>query len=603
MLKKITKILMPLLMALPFIFFDVFLRFFVGKTVLDGHLGDIMAPVFNVLWIVFICTLCLLFPKKTGRILYGVFLVFNAVWCFANYIYHCVFKQFLWVGDIKMAGEGSDYLGVVFDYAPPVLILLSVVFIAFYIFFVGKFSSFGFMKSKIIILLICAVGVVVADWAYINVAKKQIKAGAWEVWQKPALIYNEFRDSKKSLYTSGFYQYTFKSVQKLFEPDETDIKKETEFAKSYFKQGKDNEMTGILKGKNIIFVLMESIDDFLITDEYTPEIKRMMSEGISFENHYSPNMGTGYTFNSEFAANTGFYCPTNESSASVFTKNIYPQTLANRLKNEGYTTSAVHFNSRQFYNREAMYKKWGYDNYYCLMEYMSIEKCVIDSDAIKNDKVYSLMTQNKPFMTYFITYSAHLPYNTVDNKLKGIREYYPDKYKGDSEIETLRLLAHDTDEFFKILNLRLEEEGIAEDTVIVAYADHYAYGITDGELLKNESKKAGSEILEKTPFFIYCKGMESKKVNKVTSSADILPTLENLFGMEKMNTYIGADAFGEKDGLVYFSDGRWFDGKYLFKPEDNTQKNGLISEIEKYINDSQRVNDFVVEYDYFRIND
>ncbi len=603
MLKKITKILLPILMALPFIFFDVFLRFFVGKTVLDGQLGDVMSLIFNILWIVFICTLCLLFPKKAGRVLYGVFLTFNAVWCFANYIYHCVFKQFLWVSDIKMAGEGSDYIGVVFDYAPPVLILLFVVFIIFYIFFIGKFSSFGFKKSKIIILLICAVGVVIADASFISVAKNQIKAGAWEVWQKPALIYNEFRDSKKSLYTSGFYQYTFKSVQKLFKSDETDIEKEKEFAKAYFKQGTDNEMTGVLKGKNVIFVLMESIDDFLITDEYTPEIKRMMREGISFENHYSPNMGTGYTFNSEFAANTGFYCPTNESSASVFTKNMYPQTLANRLKNEGYITSAIHFNSRQFYNREAMYKKWGYDNYYCLMDYMSIEKCVIDSDAMRDDKVSELIIPKAPFMTYFITYSAHLPYNTVDNKLKGIISYYPQKCNGDDELNTLRLLAYDTDVFFRILNQRLEERGIAEDTVIVAYTDHYAYGINDKELLMNESIKAGSGILEKTPFFIYCKGMEGKKVNKVTSNVDILPTLENLFGLEKMNTYIGADAFGEKDGLVYFSDGRWYDGKYLFKPDENVEKSEYISEVEKYINDTQRVNDFAVEYDYFRIND
>ncbi len=602
MLKKITKILLSILMALPFVIFDVFLRFYVGKTTLEGVLGDVMPIIFNVLWITLICTFCLILPKTVGRIVYALILIISAVWCFSNYIYHCVFKQFLWVGDIAMVGEGIEYINIIFDYASPLALLVFALLIGVCIFVVGKFSSFGFKKYKAVVLVFCVIGIVITDGVFQNIAKREIKAGAWEVWQKPALIYNEYRDSKKSLYTSGLYQYSAKSVKKLFEKDNTDIQAEKEFAKSYFKIGTDNEMTGILEGKNIIFVLMESIDDFLITDEYTPEIKRMMEEGINFANHFSPNMGTGYTFNSEFGANTGFYCPSTASSASLYTKNVYPQTIANRLKNKGYKTSAIHFNSRHFYNREAMYKKWGYDNYYCLMDYMSIEKCVIDSDAMRDEKVSSLIVPESPFMTYFITYSAHLPYNTPDNKLKGIREYYPDRYKGDSEIETLRLLAHDTDKFFKLLNQKLEEEGIAEETVIVAYTDHYAYGINDKELLMNESIKMGSEILEKTPFFIYCKGMESKKVEKVTSTVDITPTLENLFGLQKMNTYMGSDAFSDDGGLVYFSDGRWYDGKTKFNPNDD-QKNDYIDSINKHIKDTRRVNDFVVEYDYFKICD
>ncbi len=602
MLKKIKKILLPVLMALPFVIFDVFLRFYVGKTTLEGILGDIMPIIFNVLWITLICTFCLILPMVIGRIVYALILTLSAVWCFSNYIYHCVFKQFLWVGDIVMAGEGVEYINIIFDYISPLSLALFALFIGMCIFAVCKMSSFGFKKYKAVVIVFCIAGIIITDGVFQSIAKNQIKAGAWEVWQKPALIYNEYRDSKKSLYTSGLYQYSAKSIHNHFKKDDTDIQAEKEFAKSYFKTGTDNEMTGILEGKNIIFVLMESIDDFLITDEYTPEIKRMMEEGINFTNHFSPNMGTGYTFNSEFGANTGFYCPSTASSASLYTKNSYPQTIANRLRSKGYKTSAVHFNSRHFYNREAMYKKWGYDNYYCLMDYMSIEKCVIDSNAMRDEKVSSLIAPESPFMTYFITYSAHLPYNVIDNKLKGILSYYPQKISGDDELNTLRLLAYDTDVFFKILNQKLEEMGIAEDTVIVAYTDHYAYGINDKELLMGESIGAGSSILEKTPFFIYCKGMESKKVNKVTSTVDITPTLENLLGLEKMNTYIGNDAFSDDGGLVYFGDGRWYDGKTIFNPNDN-EKNDYTDSINKHIKDTQRVNDFVVEYDYFKIYD
>lgn len=602
-MQKIKKITSAVLMALPLAVFDVFLRLYIGNVVLDGASGYIIPVVFNILWITLICSLCVSLPKIAGRIVYALLTVIFGIWTFANYIYHCIFKQFLWIGDIIMAGEGSDYIGVIFDYVSPVMLSLIVIAFAAYIVIVCKISYFGTCKKGFIVPLICAVGISVVNYGFLYAAKVEKDNGRWEIWQRPALIYSEYRDSKKSMYTSGLYQYTYKSIEKVLKRDDTDVEAETAFAQKYFdKDSSENEMSGIFEGKNVIFVLMESIDDFLISEEYTPEIKRMTENGINFKNHFSPNMGAGYTFNSEFAANTGFYCPSNESSASIFTKNSYPQTIANRLKEKGYTTAAVHFNSRQFYNREVMYKKWGYDNYYCLMDYMPIEKCVIDSDAVKNDKVFELMTGKKPFMTYFITYSAHLPYDKEDNKLKGTKEYYPGLVNNseDNELSNLRLLAHDTDEFFRILNERLEQEGIAEDTVIVAYTDHYAYGMNNKELLKSESINAGSEILEKTPFFVYCKGMKPKTVEKVTSTVDILPTMGNLLGLEKHTGLMGNDAFSDDGGMVYFSDGRWFDGNVLYKPGESDASDSYNAKINKFVSDCTRVNDFVVEYDFFQ---
>ena len=602
-MKKTSKFFGIILMALPFVLYDIFIRIFVGNVALDGYLGIYMPIIFDILWISLFITLCLALPKRLGKALYIILSVVFVIWTFANYIYHCIFKQFLWISDIIMAGEGSDYFSVVFDYAPLWIVVLTAVVLAINFFASSKFAPFGIGKKMLIPALICIVGIFVADAVFLKIAKNELDNGRWEIWQRPALIYNEYKDSKKSLYTSGIYQYTYKSIEKLVKSDTIDFDAEAEFAQSHLDGvAETNDMTAILKDKNIIFVLMESIDDFLISEEFTPEIKKMMDNGINFANHFAPNMGAGYTFNSEFAANTGFYCPSADSSASIYTKNSYPQTIANRLKNKGYKTAAIHFNSRQFYNREVMYKRWGYDDYYCLMDYMPIEKCVIDSDAARNEKVLDLIVPDSKFMTYFITYSAHLPYNNIDNKLKGTMEYYPDLVGNHSneELANLRLLARDTDEFFRLLNNYLEERGIAEETAIIAYADHYAYGINDKELLLNESIAAGSSILEKTPFFIYCKGLEEKTVKKVTSTVDILPTLENMLGLGKSKILIGNDAFSDEEGLVYFSDGRWFDGVDFYNPSVPSNKD--FSKTNKHIKNLQRINDFVIEYDYFKQN-
>lgn len=41
-----------------------------------------------------------------------------------------------------------------------------------------------------------------------------------------------------------------------------------------------------------------------------------------------------------------------------------------------------------------------------------------------------------------------------------------------------------------------------------------------------------SNLLRNTPFFIWSKDTETEKITKVTNTADILPTLANMFGLD-----------------------------------------------------------------------
>ena len=45
------------------------------------------------------------------------------------------------------------------------------------------------------------------------------------------------------------------------------------------------------KDKNVIIVLMESIDDWLVTEDIMPTVRQLMDEGIEFENHFLLFMG------------------------------------------------------------------------------------------------------------------------------------------------------------------------------------------------------------------------------------------------------------------------------------------------------------------------
>lgn len=43
----------------------------------------------------------------------------------------------------------------------------------------------------------------------------------------------------------------------------------------------NNEYTGIFKDKNFIFVMMESMDDWLVNEEVTPTMYMMMQHGLT----------------------------------------------------------------------------------------------------------------------------------------------------------------------------------------------------------------------------------------------------------------------------------------------------------------------------------
>lgn len=607
------KILFWFFAIFPFLIADVVLRYSLNPVMLNQLRYNAIPVLFSLFWIILLVYFCWgVLPEKVGKIVYLVIVNLFGAWFFANYLCFKMLSRFLWLEDIFLASEASDYITSALTYINfktviGIIVYLLSVIIAYRMWERPEFNN---KYLRYIPLDICILGIICVQ-VFMNVNIKKDKAvGAWEVWEKPTLVYDKFQDSNKSLSVAGFYQYTLKNFYRMVTKSKLSLTDEQTVI-DYFENKviKDNEMTGILKDKNVIFVLMESMDDWIISEKYTPTIKYMMDNGINFANHYMPNVGMGYTFNAEFAANTGYYCPSSESSASIFTKNAFPYSLGNVLKNLGYRTMSFHYNSKDFYNRESMHKRFGYDKYVSFMKYLSIEKCIQDSESVKSDELYDMMTKTEngeKFLDFIITYSAHLPYNIEDNKLKGAKENYPwliDESMNE-ELNNLYLLAHDTDEFFRILLEKLKNDNLLEDTVIIGFTDHYAYGIQDTEVLKEMTINNGSEIFEKVPFFIYSPEIEATKVEKVTSSIDIMPTLANLFGIEDRQYYVGNDAFNEEyDGLVYFPDGKWYDGNILFDPEENyeytDEEKQYIITVNQGLENIKSINDYVISTNYF----
>ena len=112
---------------------------------------------------------------------------------------------------------------------------------------------------------------------------------------------------------TGLYQYTVRGAAVTLWPQDTATDQRLAELDDYYashpKEAADTPMTGAFAGKNLIFIMMESMDDWLVTPEYMPNLWRMEQEGLYFPNYYAPIFLAAATFNSEFTANTGLIAP------------------------------------------------------------------------------------------------------------------------------------------------------------------------------------------------------------------------------------------------------------------------------------------------------
>ena len=145
-----------------------------------------------------------------------------------------------------------------------------------------------------------------------------------------------------------------------------------------------------------------------------------------------------------------------------------------------------------------------------------------------------------------------------------------------------------------------------DDTVIVAFADHYLYTVEDKTILDRHKSETKNNLINHTPMFIYSKGLTKKNIKEVTSQLDILPTVLNLFGMDYNPTYyLGKDALNPNyKGIVFFSDYSWYDGKVYVengKVVNNKKiKASSLEEKNSYVAYITEKNDKILKYDYFK---
>ena len=604
----LSLVLRQLLLVGTFGILDVWLRY---KTRSIGlySITELAPNLLTLMWAVLLSSVVTLIPsRKWGRIAYGICYYFYMIYTIVQFGVYLVLDRFVYVTDLFLAGEGADYADWVLEFVTPSLICQLLALVGFGVLGILFFPKKPELPKKAALVrgiaaLMAVLGISQAGSLYGELAGENV----WDNFQSPAFEYKRFVSPNFGMQITGVYQFLCRDLQVQLDRAFADTSALSAEIDAYFEEKPDhmgNAYTGILEGKNVIAVMLESIDDWLITPEVMPTLHGMMEGGINFTNLYTPDYASGYTFNTEFAFNLGVYPYSNGNVSYALTRSAFPHSIANMFAAEGYNANSFHEGEPDFYNRGPMHTAFGFEIYHCYRDYPLMGVSVHDDTFLpKNDVLWEAMTGSEPFYSFVITYTAHLPY-AQDDFTVWARNQFPEYNGYGEELSGLYAKARITDEMFRLMLERLEAEGKLDNTVFVCFTDHYAYGIQDAELLQQKSEEAGSAILEKTPAFIWWPGCESVQIDKVCQTVDLAPTVMNLFGMEVPKNLMGSDILDDSyEGYAIFPYTTWVkDGTYVKYGEvqwNESMTEDEIQQMNAFVQRYYYINDAILEADYY----
>lgn len=613
-----------------FLLIEVFAFFFLSLNG-DGFSWEQLWPLaFGLLWSGILGGTLRMLPRKFARIGYGVLYLLCLVYAGFQTGYFIMFEQMMWITEFLYVAEGSDYASVLLSY--PVFWWVGIVaLIALGVLLIWKYpkqsSAPAPRLAAAILAIACGVGayslpqlVFLADsgirYAGSDYGRMQSAEAAYDNMFNPHRLYQVcgvYQTAVKDLYNNVVYPITPGYALAQREAEET--------IETYFEErgeSPDNAMTGLLEGKNVVLVLMESMDDWMIGD-HTPTIRKLMDEGINFTNFYTPGYGGIRTFNTEFCVNTGSFLSSQGGYAFDYVTNDYSQSLASQLTEEGYDAKVFHYNDPNFYSRGVYSLSMGYDEYVYYADHLTEYDEKEQTQLLYDDLIlFSDQSLREEFfrdeertLNFIITRSAHLSYKYNEVLSYWGLKKYPE-YRGmtgNEETDCALLKARLVDDLFQWLLMALEDEGKLEDTVIIGVTDHYTYGYKDMESLYDLSGTEEDLLLEKTPCFIWSAGMEAMEVEKTLNTSDLLPTVLNLLDVQTEDDYIGRDAFDEDyEGFAPFSDGSWISGdvaydagedEVLLLEEDAVVEETFLEEMSEEVGEFVYINNLILETDYY----
>ena len=348
---------------------------------------------------------------------------------------------------------------------------------------------------------------------------------------------------------------TYQANKERSKASAEDLKPVEEYIQNHYAEP-NKDYFGIAKGRNVIYVHLESFQQFLIdyklqadgkAYEVTPFLNSLYHSNstLAFSNVFN-QVKAGKTSDAETMIETGLF-GLNQGSFMVNYGGTNTQQAAPFIlsKNGGYTSAVFHGNAGSFWNRNTAYKQWGY-NYFFDASYFTKQDDTnsfqygLNDKIMLKDSIKYLERLQQPFYVKYITVSNHYPYTT---SLIGDEIGFPLAKTKDETINGYFATANYLDSSVKSLFDYLKKSGLYDNSIIVLYGDHFGISQTRNPNLAPLVGKTSetwsnydNAMMQRVPYMVVIPGMDKGKIiDTYGGQVDMLPTLEHLLGIDSKN--------------------------------------------------------------------
>ena len=299
-----------------------------------------------------------------------------------------------------------------------------------------------------------------------------------------------------------------------------------------------NEYEGIAKGKNVIFLQIESLENFVINKEtngkeITPFLNKLIKESLYFDNIYEQN-NAGNSIDCDFMVNTSVFPLGDKITGTNYGDDVFQNSLPRILEKEGYTTISTHAEDRGEFNWTELHKNsFGAQELWDVGDYIYEETVGygLSDRSMLSQLSEKIKNVQEPFFVQVPTLSNHGPFQIGEEYRElDLPEEVNNSYLG-GYLESVKYTDKQIEMFFN----KLEESGLLDNTMIVIYGDHagvHKYYNDDIQGINYEDNW-WKDYDHKIPLIIYSKGISQNTIEASGGQVDILPTVSYLLGVDR----------------------------------------------------------------------
>lgn len=495
----------------------------------------------------------------------------------SNLVYYRYFNDIITMTIITQASMISSVKSSVFSLIKPSDILFAIDFFLFFpLYKLGMFNNRGkrlHWNFRLLLLILCISTGIFLSYLGISLLEKDQPKILTTFYDKSYVAQNIGLINYHVIDAVKYIKSGLQSKEPLTDTEKDEIKRW--FKENSFNYNKTPKYFGKGKGKNIVVIQVEALQEFVIGKkingmEITPNLNRLIEKSIYFNNYYCET-GFGGTSDAEFLVNTSLFPIKTGSVYMKYPGNDYC-SLPKVMKEQGYGTIAMHAYKPGFWNRSVMYPNLGFDEFHNKNDYIHDEiiGMGLSDKSFFKQSIDKLKTLKEPYYAFLITLTSHYPYG---DKITD-SNFNTGEWEGTFLGNYIKAI-HYADEALGCFINTLNEEGLMNNIVLAIYGDHYA--VTKDkkdDLAKFLNIENMSDFmwvkLQKVPLIIHLPNDEGAGIRKITSGGiDFMPTILNIMGVDESRMpLMGRDLLNSEEGIAIMRNGYFVDDKYLCLTSD-----------------------------------